>query len=284
MLKYLITIKTSRYQIIIEVDFMSVWRLLKLETQNASANMAIDEAILQARIGNFVPNTVRFYKWNPSAVSVGKFQNVENEVQIDNCEKYGVDIVRRITGGGTVYHDAEGELTYSVIVRKEDLQTEDVTAVYAKIYSGIAEALQNLGIKSDFNQGNIKTCPNLTVNGKKISGSAQCHKKGVVLQHGTLLLDVDLEKMFTFLRVPWAKTCMQIVNVAKNKITSIRKEAGKALSVKNLEQALIEGFQKALNIKLVNDELTLYERELAEHLYSEKYSTKEWNFYGDLSK
>jgi len=263
---------------------MSVWRLLKLETQNASANMAIDEAILQARIENFVPNTVRFYKWNPSAVSVGKFQNVEKEVQIDNCEKYGVDIVRRITGGGTVYHDADGELTYSVIVRKEDLQTEDVTAVYAKIYSGIAEALQNLGIKSDFNQGNIKTCPNLTVNGKKISGSAQCHKKGVVLQHGTLLLDVDLEKMFTFLRVPWAKTCMQILNVAKNKITSIRKEAGKAFSVKNLEQALIEGFQKALNIKFVNDELTLYERELAEHLYREKYSTKEWNFYGNLSK
>jgi lipoate-protein ligase A len=259
---------------------MNSWRLLALETRDAYTNMAIDEAILTTKINNLAPNTIRLYQWQPSAVSIGKFQHIQNEVQVENCRKHSIDIVRRITGGGTVYHDAEDEITYSIIVSKQDLNVEDITAVYAKIYAGIAEALKILGSSVDFSEGDTKRCPNLTVNGKKISGSAQSHKKGVVLQHGTLLLDVNLEKMFTFLRVPWAKTCMQIVNVAKNKITSIRQETHRSITATEAEQALIKGFQKALDIRLIPSELTAYEHELAEKLCKEKYSTHEWNFHG----
>ena len=259
---------------------MNNWRLLKLETHDAYTNMAIDEAILTARTRNLAPNTIRFYRWNPSAVSIGKFQNIENEVQLDKCKKYGVDVVRRITGGGAVYHDTEGEITYSVVANKKDLKAENINAVYVKFYGGIAEALKILGINADFNEGNAKTCPNLTVNSKKISGSAQSHKKGVVLQHGTLLVDVDLEEMFTFLRVPWAKTCMDVINVAKNKITSIKKELGKTVSVEEVNNALSEGFKKALSIQLLEGELTPYENEIASKLYKEKYTTDEWNFKG----
>jgi lipoate-protein ligase A len=261
-----------------EDDLMNNWRLLKLETHNAYINMAIDEAILTARIRNLAPNTIRFYRWKPSAVSIGKFQNIQNEVNLENCKKYGVDIVRRITGGGTVYHDNEGEITYSVIADKKDLKAKDITEVYEKIYGGIAEALKTLGIKADFNQGDAKTCPNLTVNGKKISGSAQSHKSGIVLQHGTLLVDVDLEKMFNFLRVPWAKTCMEAINVAKNKITSIKEALGTNVSIGEVNHALTEGFQKTLNIQLMSGKLTPYELEHAQKLYKEKYATQEWNF------
>ncbi|MEM3597216.1 MAG: biotin/lipoate A/B protein ligase family protein [Candidatus Bathyarchaeia archaeon] len=259
---------------------MRQWRLLKLETNNAFANMAIDEAILNARINGFVPNTVRFYRWNPSAVSIGKFQQINNEVHLENCRKHGVDVVRRITGGGTVYHDAEGEITYSVIANKEDLGAKDISEVYTKIYSGIVKALQILGLKADFNEGNARACPNLTIAGRKISGSAQCHKTGTVLQHGTILLDVNLEKMFTFLRVPWAKTCMEIVGIAKNKITSIKAELGKNISLETVYKALIDGFQETLKIQLIEEELTPYEKELAEKLCREKYATDEWNFHG----
>ena len=258
---------------------MALWRLLKLETYSAFMNMAIDEAIMKARIENCVQNTLRFYCWKPSAVSIGRFQNVEKEVQLDNCRKHGVDVVRRITGGGTVYHDAEDETTYSVVANKEELEALDITAVYAKIYAGLAEALEILGLRADFDKGNVKTCPNLVVSGKKISGSAQSHKKGVVLQHGTLLVDVKLEKMFTFLRVPWARTCMEIVGVAKRKITSVKKELGRNVSVEEVEEALVKGFQKALNIKLVEGKLTLYERELSEELCKEKYATEDWNLH-----
>jgi len=262
---------------------MKAWRLLKTETYDAFMNMAIDEAILIARLRKPVPNTVRLYCWKPSAVSIGKFQDIQNEVQLENCRKHGVDVVRRITGGGTVYHDSEDEITYSVIVSKQDLNATDITTVYAKIYSGLAEALKSLGITADFNEGNTKTCPNLTIKGKKISGSAQAHKSGVALQHGTLLLNVDLEKMFTLLRVPWAKTCLEVVNVAKNKITSINAELGKEVSIEEVNEVLVEGFQKALDIKLVKSDLSAYEQELAERLCKEKYSTEGWNFHGESS-
>jgi lipoyltransferase/lipoate-protein ligase len=262
---------------------MAVWRLLKLETYNAFMNMAIDEAIMKARIENHVQDTLRFYYWKPSAVSIGRFQNIENEVQLDNCRKHSVDVVRRITGGGTVYHDAEDEITYSVVANKKDLKAPDITAVYTKIYAGLAEAVNILGLRAHFNKGNVKSCPNLMVNGKKISGSAQSHKKGVVLQHGTLLVDVDLKKMFTFLRVPWARTCMEVVGVAERKITSIKKELRSHVSLEEVKEALVKGFQKAFNMKLVRDELTFYEKELSEKLCKEKYATDDWNFHGRSS-
>jgi lipoate-protein ligase A len=259
---------------------MANWRLLKLETHNAYMNMAIDEAILQAKIKGVVPNTLRFYRWSPSAVSIGKFQNLENEVYMENCLKHGVDVVRRITGGGTVYHDAGGEITYSVVACKDDLDAKDITEVYAKIYAGIVEALKILGLKADFNEGNSRACPNLTVNGKKISGSAQCHKSDIVLQHGTILVDVNLERMFTFLKVPWAKTCMEVVCIARNKITSIKSELGREIPLEIVHGALVEGFHKTLKTPIEPEELTLYEKELAEKLYREKYVMAQWNIYG----
>lgn len=258
-----------------------VWRLIELETHDAFMNMAIDEAVFRARIENSVPNTLRFYRWKPSAVSIGRFQNVKNEVQLDNCKRLGVDVVRRITGGGTVYHDAEDEVTYSVVVSKKDLGTEDITTVYARIYAGLVETLKTLNMKTDFSEGDMKTCPNLTVNGKKISGSAQSHKMGVVLQHGTLLANVDLKRMFTLLRVPWANTCMEVVDVAKRKITSIKEELGMEIPLEEVKQALIRGFKSALNMEFEDcDELTPYERVLAERLCKEKYATDKWNFQG----
>ena len=264
----------------LKLSHMNVWRLLRLEILDAYTNMAIDEAMLNARTMNVVPDTLRFYRWNPSAVSIGKFQNAENEVHLQNCQKLGIDVVRRITGGGAVYHDAEGEITYSLIARKEDLNSRDISTIYAKVYAGLAEALEILGLSADFNEGNAKACPNLTVNGKKISGSAQSHKRGVVLQHGTLMLNVNLEKMFTFLRVPWAKTCLEVVSVAKQKLTSVERETQRNVTIDDAVRALIQGFQRALSIKPVPGELTAYERGLAERLCKEKYSTSEWNFEG----
>ena len=146
-----------------------------------------------------------------------------------------------------------------------------------------------MGIPTDYSPGDAKNCPNLTVKGKKISGSAQANKSGIVLQHGTLLLDVDLPKMFTLLRVPWANSCMQVVNVAKGKITSVKNELGHSVTPETAANAIAHGFAVALNIQVVENvqsvegELTPEEQELAQKLYKEKYSTKEWNFDGKSS-
>ena len=258
---------------------MNTWRLLGLETNNAFVNMAIDEAVLTARIDEKVPNTLRFYRWEPPAVSIGKNQNPEAEVYLDACKLLGVDIVRRITGGGTVYHDFEGEVTYGVIAKTSDLGTAEITTVYAKIYEIIQSALALLGIIADFNSGDAKNCPNMTVKGKKISGSSQAITRGIVLQHGTVLRTVDLPKMFTLLKLRNA-TCSQAADIAKRKITSIENELGQVVAPETIAEVLAKSFKSVLKIDLTPGELTSYEQELANRLCKEKYETKEWNFEG----
>ncbi len=258
---------------------MDTWRLLPLETNNAFINMAIDEAILNARITGQVPNTLRFYRWQPSAVSIGKNQDPEAVVYIDACKQLGVDVVRRISGGGTVYHDYDGEVTYSITAKTETLGTADITVVYAKVYEAIKDALRLLGITADFSTGDAKNCPNMTVNGKKISGSSQIITRGIVLQHGTLLRSVDLAKMFQLLKLKNA-TCSQAADIGKRKITSIQNELGHTVSPDTIANALAQGFRAMLKIQLEPGELTSNELELAKRLCEEKYSKKEWNFEG----
>jgi len=240
-------------------------------------NMAIDEAILISRTGHFVPNTLRLYQWQPSAVSIGKNQNPNNTVYVDNCSKLGVDIVRRNSGGGTVFHDQTGELTYSVTARTRDLAATDITAVYTCIYAAITDALRLLGIPADFSTGSKKNCPNLTVNSRKISGSAQTVKRNIVQQHGTLLLNVNLPRMFQLLRVRFTDNCSLAAQTATRKITSVQNELGHAVTAETAANALAQGFIATLKIHLISSTLTLYEQALAKKLYARKYSTASWN-------
>jgi lipoate-protein ligase A len=258
---------------------MDTWRLLPFQTNNGFMNMAIDESVLTARTSGRVPNTLRFYRWQPSAVSIGKNQNPEAEVYLDACKRLGVDVVRRISGGGTVYHDYDGEVTYCVTAKTADLGTVDITTVYAKIYEAIKYALGLLGITADFSSGDAKNCPNMTVKGKKISGSSQAITRGIVLQHGTVLRSVDLPKMFTLLKLKNA-SCTQAADIAKRKITSTENELGHAVAPETVADALAKGFRSALKIELEPGELTPYETKLADCLCKEKYATEEWTFEG----
>jgi len=261
---------------------MDVWRLVKLEVGDAFTNMAMDEAILTARIAGKVPNTLRFYRWKPSAVSIGRFQDLFDEVHVENCRKHGVSIVRRISGGGAVYHDYDGEITYSAVVDGKDLgyADMDIISAYKTVCKGLIEAVKILGATSEFNPLDSKQCPNITIRGKKISGSAQSYKRGVLLQHGTFLVDINHEKMFAFLKVPWAKTFANVLDVSKKKLTSAKQELESRISMEEAYQALVRGFKRALKIRLVEEELTSYERKLAERLRGDKFSTDNWNFKG----
>jgi lipoate-protein ligase A len=264
---------------------MDVWRLLGLDAGDAFTNMAIDEAILTARIAGKVPNTLRFYRWKPSAVSIGRFQDPFDEVHVENCRKRGVDIVRRITGGGAVYHDYSGEITYSVVVDGKDLGHADMDLIsaYRTVCEGLVEAVRILGALAEFSLLDAKQCPNITIKGKKISGSAQSYKKGMLLQHGTFLMHINHKKMFTFLKVPWAKTLTDVLEVSKKKLTSAQQELESHASVEEMYQALVRGFEKALKIQLLKGEMTSYERKLTEKLRRTKFETEDWNFKGKLS-
>jgi len=261
---------------------MDTWRLIPTETHNAFMNMAIDEAVLQSRLENLTPNTIRLYQWQPSAVSIGKNQNPDETLYTENCRKLGVDIVRRNSGGGTVFHDQTGELTYSVTAPTRDLNATDITEVYTSIYAAITDALRLLGVPADFNAGSQKNCPNLTVNKRKISGSAQTVKRNIVQQHGTLLVNADLPLMFQLLRVKGVDDCSLATQIAQRKITSVQNELGHAVNMETAANALKQGFKAILKINLSPAELTLYEQALANKLYKSKYATENWNQKGKV--
>jgi lipoate-protein ligase A len=263
---------------------MDTWRLIPIETHNAFMNMAIDEAILISRTEHFVPNTLRLYQWQPSAVSIGKNQNPQDTVYVKALRKLGVDLVRRNSGGGAVYHDQTGEITYSVTAQTRDLsRTADITGAYTNIYAAITDALRLLGIPADLNLGNHKNCPNLTVNARKISGSAQTQKRNIIQQHGTLLLSVDLPRMFQLLHVPFTDNCSHAAQIAQRKITSIQNELGHTVTAETAANALAQGFTATLKIHLKSSTLTHYEQALAKKLYTSKYATASWNQNAQLN-
>jgi len=250
------------------------WRFISLSINDAYMNMAIDEAILKLRSIKKSPNTLRFYRWNPSAVSIGYFQSVKDEVDLEACKKMGIDVVRRITGGGTVYHDFEGEITYSIIVDEKNPKIPyDIIKSYEVICKGIVIGLKALGLNPEF-----KPINDIIVNNKKISGNAQTRKSGVVLQHGTILLDSNVQTMFKVLKVSDEKIRDKMIKAVEERVTTIKKELGRKPSFKEVEEALKYGFENALQVKFIDDKLTHEELELAKKLKETKYSSKEWIF------
>jgi lipoate-protein ligase A len=237
-------------------------------------NMAIDEAImLDIKEGRATP-TLRLYRWNPSAVSIGTFQGMTDEVDVDFCDSKGIDYIRRITGGGAVYHDYEGEVTYSIIMpRNHKLARADISESYRILCGGIIKALEYLGI-----QGEFKPINDVNVDSKKVSGNAMTRRLGCVLQHGTVLLDLDVNLMFRILKVPQEKISDKMISDVKERVTSIRDILERDVTIDELKVALKNGFADALNIELVAGDLSEEEKETANRLAQEKYSSHDWNF------
>jgi lipoate-protein ligase A len=246
-----------------------VMRIIKDGSHPAAYNMALDEALLRLNNGP----VFRVYSWDPSAVSIGYFQSIEEEVDLKKAEELGVDVVRRITGGGAVFHDRDGEVTYSIVLPYgHKAAMKSAKESYEILCNGIIEALKILGIKAEFAGIN-----DVVVNGKKISGSAQTRKKWGILQHGTLLYDLKPEVMFSLLKVPNEKIRDKMIANIYERVTSIR-HLGIEVKREEVEEAFIKGFSEALGEDMVPSEPTKEEMELAKRLMREKYGTKEWNF------
>jgi len=249
------------------------WRLLDTGIYDAFYNMALDEAIAIARSRNLVPNTVRFYRWGPSAVSIGYFQSLEEEVDIKVCDAKGVDYVRRITGGGAVYHDRDGELTYSVIINEDHrLVSKDILKTYQTLCSGLVRGLRFLGVPAEFMPIN-----DIVVEGKKISGNAQTRRMRVVHQHGTILREVDPHLMFSLLKVPSEKIRDKMIKSVEERVASINRYLRREVSFEELKDTFKKGFEEAYDVRLVLGRVTDFEESLAAKLRVEKYASKEWN-------
>ncbi|MCL5427695.1 MAG: lipoate--protein ligase family protein [Candidatus Marsarchaeota archaeon] len=242
------------------------WRVIGLEEHDAFTNMAIDEALL-ARIANRESHpTIRFYTWKPGAVSIGRFQSMNDEVNAGRCRELGVDYVRRITGGGAVYHAYNGEVTYSLIA-PEGLFSRGIRESYREICSFVVKGLGNLGISAEFAPIN-----DILVDGKKISGSAQTRRQGALLQHGTILYSLNVREMFSLLNVSRDKISDKQIKSVEDRVTCVKDH--EEATIKQLYEALLKGFADGLDYSM--GKLTHQELDDAMEL-SGSYRSDEWN-------
>ncbi len=230
---------------------MNRWRFIDSGPGTGAENMAEDEMLLkEAADGHALP-TLRLYTWDPAAVSLGRFQDIDASVNRDACKRRGIDIVRRTTGGRAVLHSLE--LTYGIISRTDNpVFPNSVLGTYKVIAEALLAGLEELGIRAEMvsrsgrHAGMVKTRSKdpscfssaswyeILVNNRKIIGSAQRRIAGAFLQHGSVLIghDPDLES--------------EVITGAGqgDRVTCIRREAGRNVSYEEVKQAFLRGFSK----------------------------------------
>jgi lipoate-protein ligase A len=236
-------------------------RVLETGSNPGAWNMALDETLLTNLVDHDTP-ILRLYGWQPPCVSIGYFQSMEEEVDVLNCSNMGVDMVRRITGGGAVLH--EFELTYTFITKN---YPANILESYELICEPVVLCLNRLG-------HNAKYVPlnDIVMDNMKVSGNAQTRKINTLLQHGTILLDVDVEKMFSMLKVPSEKIKDKMIDDVKARVTGINR------SFEDVASNLKESFAEIFGSQIITDTLSSKEKKDTEKFVIEKYSSRQWNW------
>jgi lipoyl(octanoyl) transferase len=272
-----------------------VWRFIDSGNCSPSFNMALDEALLEWHSEGKIPPVIRFYGWEPAALSIGYFQKVEKEIDLEAVKALGLGFVRRPTGGRGVLH--EHELTYSVIVSEEHPEMpKTVTEAYRVISEGILKGFHQLGLeayfavpKTDEERSALKDprsavcfdAPSwyeLVVEGRKVAGSAQTRQKGVILQHGAILLDLDEDKLFSLFKYPNERVKERMKSAFKNKAVAINEISPRKITLEDAKEAFYKGFAEGLNIELESYQLTEEELAYVNKIAKERYESDEWNF------
>ncbi len=249
------------------------WRLLDTGICSAAENMALDDTILTARAENYVPDTLRFLQFSPRCVLIGYHQAVDLEVREDYCRQQGIEINRRITGGGALYWD-EKQLGWEIFAQKNMIsKLRNVEQVYSALSRGLIEGLRNLGIGAQFRPHN-----DIEVNGRKISGMGGTEKGNAFLFQGTLLVDFDIETMFHALRIPAEKLKDKEIASARERITSVARELGYVPPVDKIKDALAAGFSRALDIDVRAGDLLPKEKNFFKSA-AKKFTSPRW-LYG----
>ncbi|RAP77754.1 lipoate--protein ligase family protein [Paenibacillus montanisoli] len=279
---------------------MAAWRFVHTGNRFPAENMAIDEAIMNAHRQGEVPPTVRFYGWNPATLSIGCFQQADKEVDFGALRELGLGFVRRATGGRAVLHDEE--LTYSVIVSERYPGIPaNVAEAYRILSRGLLIGFRKLGLDARMtghDEDGVERpssraaltaacfdAPSkyeLVVDGRKIAGSAQMRAGGVILQHGSILLELDDEKLFSVLRFanPDVKQRMQTLFGRKAAAINdcFRRKGMPPVTMPLVEQVFRGSFAEGLGAELIEGGLIPAEVELADRLVSEKYANDSWNY------
>ena len=257
----------------------TIGRLLNMRANRAAMNMAVDEAMLLSQKEQPNP-TLRFYTWSSAAFSFGYFQNIASEVDVEACRADGIELVKRMTGGGTVVHG--WDLTYTLILPRHTGE-KSISEAYRCIGQSLVKAFETLGIPAachavdtDVSQTNQNICLtnpadyDVMCNGKKLAGvSVRRNRNGMMFQ-GYISLDMPPASILR--RVSRDSEVQQMLI---EKSTAINTD-GRSIT----KNALIEAISETFNIGIAfhSDELSSTERAQAETLAETKYATAKWNF------
>jgi lipoate-protein ligase A len=271
------------------------WYFIDSGDSSPAYNMALDEALLDWHSKGDIPPVIRFYTWDPATLSIGYFQRVEKEINLDAVEKHGYGFVRRPTGGRAVLHDQE--LTYSVIVSEEHPKMpHSVIEAYRVISEGILEGFKGLGLEAYFavpqtdeERAGLKNprsavcfdAPSwyeLVVEGRKVAGSAQTRQKGTILQHGSILLDLDEDRLFDLFKFSNERVRERMQRAFKKKAVAINTLRETPVSIDEARTAFRYGFEKGLDVELVPFELTDEQQAEVEKIAKDRYMNDEWTF------
>jgi lipoate-protein ligase A len=245
-----------------------VWRLLDTGPAPGPRTAALDEAIARARAAGEVQNTLHFYQRRPPAVTIGYSLDAESEVDLDFCAREGIDVVRRLSGGGAIYTD-DRQLVYSLTTK--DVLPSAVEESLKAVCTALARAICSLGADAVFSPVN-----DVLVNGRKVSGSAQMRKWGVVLQHGTVLVDADPDRMFWALRVPPEKR-LKHSGDPRLRVTTLKEQLGRLPSMDEVRTAVRRAFEETFGVSIIPGRLTAAEEEMAAALVRDRYGNDDWN-------
>lgn len=265
------------------------WRLIVSSPGRGAWNMALDEAILESvGSGDSLP-TLRFYGWNPACLSIGYAQSI-SDIDLEAIQQRHWDVVRRPTGGKAIFHF--DEFTYSVIApHGEPRLSGDVLHSYRDIAQALLMGLHLLGIPAislpEYSTGiamhdtgpicfEVPSKYEITVNNKKIIGSAQARKKAGILQHGSLPLNGDGLGIVHVLRFEPGKSREGALEQLSKRATTASKELHREVSWNEAARAFEIAFAQSLNIYLMKTGSTQQEENRAEILVLDKYDNESW--------
>jgi lipoate-protein ligase A len=244
------------------------WQLIHSGSESPQMQLALDEVLaVEVGEGRRKP-TLRIWEWNEPAVVIGSFQSVKNEVDLGNAAKYGFEVVRRISGGGAMFMDANSVVTYSIYAPAALVQGMSFADSYAFLDEWVITALKSLGIEAVYQPLN-----DISSAKGKIGGAAQKRLgNGAVLHHATMSYDMDGEKMVQVLRIGREKMSDKGTKSAAKRVDPLRSQTG--LSRAEIIDRLIATFTALYGA--TPSEITPEERAAAEQLVTSKFSTPEW--------
>ena len=230
---------------------METWRLLDTGARSAAENMALDETLLELKAGEKIPPTLRFLRFSNPTVLVGHHQSVEEEVRLDYCQTQGIEINRRLTGGGALYWGIK-ELGWEIYISKEDPRIPSrIEDLYRRMGEAASLGLRHLGIRAYFRPRN-----DIEIQGRKISGTGGTELSRAILFQGTLLVDFDVDEMLRALRIPTEKLQGKEIESVKERVTCLKRELGRTLPMQTIKGALAKGFQEAFGVRFEDHPLT----------------------------